>query len=198
MHAKIVLATTNKGKLKELQPLLSSLKIDLIAQSEFNMPEHEETGLSFIENAISKARWAAKYTQLPAIGDDSGLVVPALGGEPGIYSRRYAGNNATDQDNIDKLLSHMAKQSDRKAYFYCAMVYVTDQNDPTPLIAHGECHGEIVTEPQGKNGFGYDPIFYLQDFSKTVAQLSEQDKNRVSHRAKASHSLLSELRRLRS
>lgn len=197
MHSKIVLATGNKGKLKELQPLLSTLGIELIAQSELNVPKHEETGLSFIENAISKARWAAKYTNLPAIGDDSGLVVQALNGEPGIYSSRYAGIEASDDDNIDKLLSTLSDTSDRSAYFYCAMTYVADHDDPTPILALGHCPGEILTERHGQNGFGYDPIFYLPAFAKTAAELTEDEKNRVSHRAKACEALLKQLRELK-
>jgi len=187
---KIILASNNNGKLKELSITLASLNIELVSQSTYQIESVDETGLSFIENALIKARHASKITKLPAIADDSGLVVPALNGEPGIYSSRYSGNQANDQTNIDCLLKKMQTITNRDAYFYCALVFVYNALDPAPLFAIGKFHGEITTNQSGMGGFGYDPIFYIKQHKKTAAQLSSEEKNKISHRAIASQKLL--------
>lgn len=191
---KIILASNNKGKLKELASTLSPLKIELQPQSDFKIKSIEETGLSFVENALLKARYASQETKLPAISDDSGLVVPALNGEPGIYSARYSGEKATDQSNIDYLLDKMHDKTERNAYFYCALVYVRNHLDPAPLIAVGQFHGELLREKSGIGGFGYDPIFFVKKYKQTAAQLPPKEKNKISHRAVASQQLLTLLK----
>jgi XTP/dITP diphosphohydrolase len=192
---KIVLATGNKGKVKELADMLSDLSIEVLPQSDFAVTEVAETGSTFIENAIIKARHAAKHTGLPAIADDSGLAVDALGGAPGVYSARYSGENATDQSNITKLLGLMADvpNDKRQAKFLCVLVYMRHADDPSPIICQGEWCGEIMTEPQGDNGFGYDPIFWVNQQNSSSAQLSSQQKNALSHRGKALKLLLAQL-----
>jgi XTP/dITP diphosphohydrolase len=192
---KIVLATGNKGKVKELARMLSGLGIEVLPQSEFDVTEVAETGSTFVENAIIKARHAAKQTGLPAIADDSGLAVNALGGEPGVYSARYSGDQATDKSNITKLLSVMADvpKAKRQAKFLCVLVYMRHADDPTPIICQGEWCGEITTEQQGENGFGYDPIFWVKELNCSSAQLSPEQKNVLSHRGKALKLLLAQL-----
>jgi XTP/dITP diphosphohydrolase len=193
---KIVLASGNKGKVAELARLLSPLDFDVLPQSEFNVPEVAETGTTFVENAIIKARHAALVTGLPAIADDSGLAVDALDGAPGVYSARFAGENANDRDNIDKLLSEMADipKSQRQAKFLCVLVFMRSADDPTPIICQGEWHGEIAKDIHGENGFGYDPVFWLTGQNCSSAQLSSEQKNTVSHRANAMKILLEKLR----
>jgi XTP/dITP diphosphohydrolase len=192
---KIVLATGNKGKVKELAAMLSGLSIEVLPQSDFAVTEVAETGSTFIENAIIKARHAAKHTGLPAIADDSGLAVDALGGQPGVYSARYSGDHATDQSNITKLLGAMADvpTDKRQAKFLCVLVYMRHADDPSPIICQGEWCGEIMTEQQGDNGFGYDPIFWVNQQNSSSAQLSSQQKNALSHRGKALKLLLAQL-----
>jgi XTP/dITP diphosphohydrolase len=192
---KIVLATGNKGKVKELATMLSDLGIEVLAQSEFDVIEVAETGSTFVENAIIKARHAAKHTGLPAIADDSGLAVDALGGAPGVYSARYSGEHATDQSNITKLLGAMTDvpNDKRQAKFLCVLVYMRHADDPSPIICQGEWCGEIMTEQQGDNGFGYDPIFWVNQQNSSSAQLSSQQKNALSHRGKALKLLLAQL-----
>lgn len=189
---KIVLATGNLGKVKELSELLSSLNIEVLPQSQFNVPDVPETGTTFIENAIIKARHAAKLTGLPAIADDSGLEVDALQGAPGIYSARYAGEYANDDDNMNKLLADMADIPAHKksARFHCVLVFMMHAEDPTPLICHGTWEGSIISEKTGKQGFGYDPIFWDADQGMTSAQLPRDIKNTLSHRSKALAKLL--------
>ena len=189
---KIILATSNPGKIRELNELLAP--IHCISQTTLNIADAEENGLSFIENALIKARHASLHAQKPALADDSGLVVPALNGAPGIYSARYSGAHATDKDNIDLLLKNMIslQGKDREAYFYCALVLVQHAQDPTPLIATGIFKGIIHPEPLGEAGFGYDPVFYIDEYQCTAAQLPAKLKNNISHRAKA----LSQLREL--
>jgi len=184
---KIVLASTNQGKLREIKAFFQGLPIDLISQSEFSVPSVEETGLSFVENAIIKARHASRYCHLPALADDSGLVVNALDGAPGIYSSRYAGVNAHDQDNVKKLLTAMSTVDEKKrqAHFYCALAFVRYPQDPTPLICQGTWEGSILHQPVGEGGFGYDPVFWVQSHQCSAAQLSAAQKNEQSHRAKA-------------
>lgn len=183
----IVLATGNQGKVKELANLLSSHNIEVVPQSNFNVPDVPETGTTFIENAIIKARHAAKSTGLPAIADDSGLEVDALKGAPGIYSARFAGQGASDDDNTDKLLAELTDVPDeqRTARFHCVLVYMEHELDPTPVICHGVWEGSITHEKMGEQGFGYDPVFWQADLEQTSAQLSRELKNKLSHRGKA-------------
>lgn len=185
MFNEIILATNNTGKIAELTAILSPMQC--ISQQIMGIESPEETGLSFIENAILKARHSSRYSNKPALADDSGLVVDALNGQPGIYSARFAGPSAKDQDNIALLLEKMAHLDGehRHAYFYCAIALVQHADDPTPLIATGRCFGEITKAPQGDNGFGYDPVFYRPDYKCTFAELSAAIKNTISHRAKA-------------
>jgi XTP/dITP diphosphohydrolase len=188
----IVLASHNTGKMQELKMGLQSLPVTLIPQSEFKMDEIEETGLTFMENALQKARHASSFANLPAIADDSGLCVPALSLEPGIYSARYAGIGASSNQNIDKLLKNMEglNEGERAAYFYCVIVFVQHPRDPTPIIAEGRWQGSITWQKQGEQGFGYDPIFYVPSEKKTAAELSLACKNKLSHRGQALRNLI--------
>ena len=195
MRKKVVLATGNKGKVKELARMLSCLDFEVLPQSEFDVTEVAETGTTFVENAIIKARHTAKQTGLPAIADDSGLAVHALSGEPGVYSARYSGDQATDLSNITKLLDAMAgiPIEKRQAKFLCVLVFMRHADDPTPIICQGEWCGEIATEQQGENGFGYDPVFWVKEQNCSSAQLSPEHKNTLSHRGKALKLLLTQL-----
>lgn len=195
MMKKIVLATGNQGKVREMADLLSDFGFDVVAQSEFNVSDVAETGTTFVENAIIKARHAAKETGLPAIADDSGLEVDYLNGAPGIYSARYAGEGASDQDNIDKLLEAMqgVAEEQRSARFHCVLVLMRHENDPTPLICHGSWEGRILTEQSGENGFGYDPVFYVPEEGCASAQLEPARKKQLSHRGKALQKLFAAL-----
>lgn len=182
---KIILATSNSGKIAELRSLL--YPTECVPQSMLGIQDAEETGLSFIENALIKARHASRFSGEPALADDSGLVVPALNGQPGIYSARFAGKNASDADNIERLLQQLRLKhtSDRSAFFYCAIALVSHADDPTPMIATGTLNGIITEAPTGNKGFGYDPIFYLPSHQCTLAELSTAEKNTISHRAQA-------------
>lgn len=193
---KIVLATNNQGKVNELQNLLANAGFDIVAQSQFNLPDADETGLTFVENAIIKARYAAKLTGLPAIADDSGLVVEALNGEPGIYSARYAGEHGNDESNNQKLLQALQPipQEKRSAYFYCALVFMRHENDPTPIICLGKWNGLILNELKGKGGFGYDPLFYVPELNCTAAELTKEHKSQISHRGQALKQLIKEIK----
>ncbi|MGE3320454.1 MAG: RdgB/HAM1 family non-canonical purine NTP pyrophosphatase [Candidatus Berkiella sp.] len=184
---KVVIASENHGKLLEIQAFFKSLPLEVVAQSEFAVPSIEETGLSFVENAILKARHAAQYSQLPALADDSGLVVDALGGRPGIYSARYAGKQASMPDNIQKLLAETQSlnDSERRAHFYCAIAFVRHAQDPVPIICQAQWDGQILKELRGTQGFGYDPIFYIPSLGCTAAELPLAKKNQISHRAQA-------------
>ena len=188
----IVLATGNQGKVNELASLLAEQHIEIKPQSQFNVSEVAETGTTFVENAIIKARHAAKITGLPAIADDSGLEVDALNGAPGVYSARYAGENASDDDNTNKLLSALEHVADehRSARFHCVLVYMRHENDPTPLICHGVWQGSIGREKLGEEGFGYDPVFWQEDHQMTSAQLPRALKNQLSHRGQALQKLV--------
>jgi XTP/dITP diphosphohydrolase len=192
---QFVLATGNPGKVKELASMLTPLNIEILPQSKFDVPEIPETGTTFIENAIIKARHAAKLTGLPAIADDSGLEVMALGGAPGIYSARFAGEGATDQNNIDKLLAELKDipADQRQARFVCVLVYMASESDPTPIICQGFWNGHISDDQQGLSGFGYDPIFFVNDKNCTSAELTKETKNTISHRAQALQQLLPQL-----
>jgi len=189
MTQKLVLATGNVGKLKEIQRIFSGLDVDIVPQSEFDAPEADEIGLSFVENAIIKARSAAAHAGLPALADDSGIEVDALQGEPGIHSARYAGN---DESNIDKLLRELSGTADdqRTARFQCVMVYVRHAADPVPLISQGSWEGRILTERQGEGGFGYDPVFFVPEHGCSAAELSADAKNAISHRGKALNEMM--------
>lgn len=193
--SQIVLATGNQGKVKELAAMLTPLSLDVVAQSEFNVPDVPETGTTFIENAIIKARHAAKLTGKPAIADDSGLEVMVLNGAPGIYSARYSGDNANDQTNIDKLLETLKgiPQEQRQARFVCVLVYMQHEHDPTPIICQGFWNGEITQHQEGRAGFGYDPVFYVPSEQCTSAQLDKAVKNKLSHRGQALKSLIPQL-----
>ncbi|MDI9221156.1 XTP/dITP diphosphatase [Pantoea sp. EA-12] len=193
---KVVLATGNPGKVRELADLLAAFGLDIVAQTELGVESAEETGLTFIENAILKARHAAQITGLPAIADDSGLAVDALGGAPGIYSARYAGLDASDQQNLEKLLVALENVPDgqRQAQFHCVLVYVRHAADPTPLVFHGSWAGEITRAAAGEGGFGYDPIFYVPELGKTAGELTKDEKRAVSHRGKALTLLLEAMR----
>ncbi|NIF49505.1 XTP/dITP diphosphatase [Enterobacter sp. Ap-1006] len=193
---KVVLATGNAGKVRELANLLADFGFDVVAQTELNVESVEETGLTFIENAIIKARHAAKVTGLPALADDSGLAVDALGGAPGIYSARYAGEDASDRQNLDKLLEALKDVPDdkRQAQFHCVLVYMRHAEDPTPLVFHGSWPGVITHAPAGQGGFGYDPIFYVPSEGKTAAELTRDEKSAISHRGQALKLLLEAMR----
>jgi len=189
---KVVLASSNAGKIKEFKEILKNFHIDIIPQSDLGVSDIEETGLSFIENAIIKARHAAKVTGLPAIADDSGLAVDALNGAPGIYSARYAGANAGSKNNIAKLLNDMRDVPDNKrsGSFHCVLAFLSHALDPTPLICDGKWSGQILHEPKGENGFGYDPVFYVPSEKMTAAELPSTLKNQISHRGMAIQLLL--------
>jgi XTP/dITP diphosphohydrolase len=189
---EIILASSNQGKVREINQLLTGLDLHVHPQTEYGVPDIEETGLTFVENAILKARNAAQHTGLAAIADDSGIEVDALRGEPGIYSARYAGEGASDQANLEKLLTELGDlpEEKRTARFQCLMVYMRHANDPTPLICQGTWEGRILFEPRGKNGFGYDPVFYVPTHDCSSAELAADIKNSLSHRGQALRKLL--------
>lgn len=193
---KVVLATGNAGKVRELASLLNDFGLDVVAQTELGVDSVEETGLTFIENAILKARHAAKVTGLPALADDSGLAVDVLGGAPGIYSARFSGVDASDQQNLEKLLEELQDVPDdkRQAQFHCVLVYMRHADDPTPLVCHGSWQGVITREQAGSGGFGYDPIFFVPSQGKTAAELTREEKSAISHRGQALKLLLEALR----
>jgi XTP/dITP diphosphohydrolase len=188
---QIVLASNNPGKIREIGQLLEGVGLEIRPQSEFHVPDVEETGLSFVENAILKARHAARISGLPAVADDSGIEVDALGGRPGIYSARYAGPGATDQDNNERLLEELQGMPGerRSARYQCVIVYLRDAEDPMPLICTGTWEGRILPLPKGRHGFGYDPLFYVPTHECASAELEPQVKNRISHRAQALQAL---------
>ncbi|MGD8547283.1 MAG: XTP/dITP diphosphatase [Thiohalophilus sp.] len=192
---QIVLASNNAGKVREIDQMLAEFGMHVHPQSEFGVIEVEETGLSFVENAILKARNAAEQSGLPAIADDSGLEVDALNGAPGIYSARYAGAGASDEQNLQKLLQDLNNipEAERTARFQCLMVYMRHASDPTPLICQGTWEGIITLEPRGDNGFGYDPVFYVPEQHCTSAELPPETKNRLSHRGQALRALVAAL-----
>jgi len=189
---EIILASSNRGKVREINHLLAGLDLHVQPQTEYGVPDIEETGLTFVENAILKARNAAQHTGLPAIADDSGIEVDALQGEPGIYSARYAGAGASDRDNLEKLLAQLGDLpgEQRTARFQCLMVYMRHAHDPTPIICQGTWEGRILFEPRGENGFGYDPVFYVPTQDCSSAELAADVKNSLSHRGQALRKLL--------
>lgn len=194
MTQKIVLASGNQGKLREMNQILSKLDIRVHAQSEFAVPETQEPYLTFVENALAKARHAASLTGLPALADDSGLCVNALMGAPGVQSARYAGEPKSDDRNNQLLLTNLSNLQDRSAYYYCVLVYVRSASDPQPIIADASWHGEIISTARGENGFGYDPYFWIPSLEKTAAELSSEQKNSLSHRGQALNALLEKLK----
>ncbi|ASM55225.1 MULTISPECIES: RdgB/HAM1 family non-canonical purine NTP pyrophosphatase [Pseudoalteromonas] len=194
MIKTLVLATGNPGKVNELANMLSPLNINVVPQSDFNVGEVAETGTTFVENAIIKARHAALITGMPAIADDSGLEVDGLNGAPGVYSARFAGAGATDQDNIDKLLLELGNNPIRTARFWCVLVLMRHANDPTPLICSASWEGEITLTQNGEGGFGYDPVFFVPTLNCTSAELTKEQKNAISHRGQALQNLLQQLK----
>jgi XTP/dITP diphosphohydrolase len=191
---KLVIASNNAGKLREIRLLLEPLGIEVLPQSAFDFPEAEEPHCTFVENALTKARHASKNTGLPALADDSGICVNILGGKPGILSARYAGEPKSDERNNQKLVEALQNQSDRRAYYYCVIALLRHPEDPQPIIADGSWHGEILLNPRGNGGFGYDPYFFLANLGKTAAELPMEQKNRISHRGKALAQLVERLR----
>ena len=198
MSKTLVLASSNPGKVREINQMLAGLHLSVVPQSDFKVIDAEETGLTFIENALLKARNATRHTGLPAIADDSGIEVDYLNGAPGIYSARYAGKNASDEQNLRKLLDDLVgiPEAERTARFQCLMVYLRHEFDPTPIICQGTWEGRILLEPRGANGFGYDPIFFVPELGVTSAELAPERKNEISHRGRAAREarkLLSQL-----
>ena len=193
MPSEWVLASANAGKIEEFQSLFSPMGIKVRPQSFYAVEDVAETGTTFVENAIIKARHAAQVSGLPAIADDSGLAVDALYGAPGIYSARYAGEPRSDQNNIDKLLSDMHEHDNRRARFICVLVFMRSHLDPTPIICQGEWQGEIARQRSGTEGFGYDPVFWLPSENLSAAQLDKTTKNSISHRGAALRGLMREL-----
>ena len=192
---QLILASNNPGKLREFQQMLAPLGIEVLTQAELGIAEAEEPHCTFIENALAKARHVSAACGLPALADDSGICVEALGGAPGVQSARYAGDNPkSDQRNNEKLLHELQGVTDRRAHYYCVLVLVRGAADPQPLIAEGEWQGEIFHTERGAGGFGYDPLFWLPDFGKTAAELTHEEKHAISHRGKALQVLLQRLR----
>ena len=200
---KLVLASSNPGKLRELETLLAPLGMEIVPQASLGVSDAEEPHDTFVENALAKARHASRRTRLPALADDSGICVGALGGEPGVHSARFSGEpppgstpgrEVQDARNNEKLVQLLAGKDDRRAHYYCVIVLLRHAEDPEPVIAEGSWAGEIVAEPRGASGFGYDPHFFLRDFGKTAAELDPEQKNIVSHRGKALRRLLAKLR----
>ena len=190
---KLVLASNNAKKMKELNALLAPLGFEVIPQGQLDIPEAEEPHCTFVENALAKARHAARHSGLPALADDSGLCVKALGGAPGVISARYGGEPKSDARNNEKLLAELASQPDRRAHFVSCLVLCRSADDPQPIIAEGEWHGEILPALRGDGGFGYDPLFFVPEFGKTAAELDADTKNRVSHRGRAMQVLIERL-----
>ena len=191
---KIVIASSNPGKLREFAGLLAPFDFDVVPQSALGVTEAPEPHATFIENALAKARHASRSTGLPALADDSGICVPALHGAPGVFSARFAGEPKSDQRNNEKLLADIGPHRDRRAFYYCSLVLVMHADDPHPLIADGQWHGELIDAPRGVGGFGYDAYFYLPEYKLTAAELAPEIKNRVSHRGLAMQALAEKLR----
>lgn len=194
MTQRLILASNNAGKLKEFAQLLGPIGFELHPQGEFDVPEGEEPFGTFVENALAKARHASRLTGLPALADDSGVCVNALGGAPGVYSARFAGEPKSDARNNQKLVSDLSGLADKSAYYYCVLVYVRHPDDPQPVIADGRWPGEIIASPRGENGFGYDPHFLIPSLGKTTAELAPEEKNALSHRGQALRALVEKLK----
>jgi XTP/dITP diphosphohydrolase len=193
MTQRLILASNNAGKLREFAEILGPIGFELHPQGEFNVPEAQEPHATFVENALAKARHAARLTGLPALADDSGVCVNALGGAPGVWSARYAGEPKSDQRNNEKVIADLASHADKSAYYYCVLVYVRHADDPQPIIADGRWHGEISATARGSGGFGYDPHFWLPQLGKCAAELSKEEKNALSHRGQALRELVGKL-----
>jgi XTP/dITP diphosphohydrolase len=191
---KLVLASGNAGKLREFGQLLAPFDFEVLPQSAFNVPEADEPHVTFVENALAKARHASRLTRLPALADDSGLCVSALGGAPGVYSARFSGEPKSDERNNAKLVADLQGKADRRAHYVAVLVLVHHADDPQPIIAEGEWHGEIVDTPRGEGGFGYDPYFLVPELGQTVAELPHEEKNRRSHRGQALAKLIERLK----
>ena len=194
MQRTVVLASNNAGKLAEFSSLLAPLGMELRKQSELGISEAEEPYATFVENALAKARHVAQLSGLPALADDSGVCVPALGGAPGVLSARYAGEPKSDARNNQKLIHDLSIHEDKSAYYYCVLVYLRHAQDPQPVIAEGRWDGEIIATPRGANGFGYDPHFWIPSLNKTAAELSAEEKNQLSHRGQALRALIAKWR----
>ncbi len=193
MTQRLILASNNAGKLKEFNEILGAIGFTLHAQGEFGVPEADEPHATFVENALEKARHAARLTGLPALADDSGVCVNAFGGAPGVYSARFAGEPKSDARNNEKVIADLAAHADKSAYYYCVLVYVRHADDPQPVIADGRWDGEITPQARGSNGFGYDPHFFIPALGKCVAELTAQEKNALSHRGQALRQLVEKL-----
>lgn len=193
MTQRLILASNNAGKLKEFAQLLGPIGFELHPQGEFDVPEAEEPFGTFVENALAKARHASRLTGLPALADDSGVCVNALGGAPGVHSARFAGEPKSDARNNQKLVADLSTLGDKSAYYYCVLVYVRHPDDPQPVIADGRWDGEIIANPRGDNGFGYDPHFLIPSLGKTTAELAPDEKNALSHRGQALRALVEKL-----
>ncbi len=194
MQRIVVLASNNAGKLAEFSSLLAPLGLELRKQSELGISEAEEPHATFVENALAKARHVAQLSGLPALSDDSGICVPALGGAPGVLSALYAGEPKSDARNNQKLIHDLSTHEDKSAYYYCVLVYLRHAQDPQPVIAEGRWDGEIIATPRGENGFGYDPHFWIAALNKTAAELSAEEKNQLSHRGQALRALIAKWR----
>jgi XTP/dITP diphosphohydrolase len=190
---KVMLATRNQGKVLEIRRLLQPLGLNLENQIDTDIPSAVEDGETFVENALIKARAVCLASSMPAIADDSGLVVPALDGRPGIYSSRFAHQEATDEENNTELLAQLTDHKSRDAFFFCCMVFLRHAQDPTPMIAYGKWWGEILAHPRGNGGFGYDPLFYISGEKRSAAQLTPEQKSRLSHRGQASQHLITQI-----
>mgnify|MGYP000983955461 CR=1 FL=1 len=191
---KLVIASNNQGKLREIKAILTPLAIDVASQSDFSVTEADEPHPTFVENALTKARHASRCAGLPALADDSGICVQALDGAPGVNSARYAGEPKSDERNNQKLIEVLKNHTDRRAYYYCIIVLLRHAEDPQPVIVDGSWHGEIIDQPRGAGGFGYDPYFFLPEFGKTAAELPSEQKNQISHRGQALTQLVAILR----
>lgn len=194
MQRTVVLASNNAGKLAEFSSLLAPLGLELRKQSELGISEAEEPHATFVENALAKARYVAQLSGLPALADDSGVCIPALGGAPGVLSARYSGEPKSDARNNQKLIQDLSAHEDKSAYYYCVLVYLRHADDPQPVIAEGRWDGEIIATARGANGFGYDPHFWIAALNKTAAELSAEEKNQYSHRGQALRALIAKWR----
>ena len=194
MTQRLILASNNAGKLKEVSEILGPIGFTLHPQGEFDVPEADEPFATFVENALEKARHAARLTGLPALADDSGVCVNAFGGKPGVWSARFAGEPKSDARNNEKVIAELEAHADKSAYYYCVLVYVRHADDPQPVIADGRWNGEITPLARGSNGFGYDPHFYIPSLGKCVAELSSAEKNALSHRGQALRALVEKLK----
>ena len=191
---KLVIASNNPGKLREIDRILQPLGLEVLPQSAFNIPEAEEPYCTFIENCLTKARHASEHSGLPALADDSGICIDALNGAPGVYSARFAGEPKSDQRNNEKLIELLQHETNRKAHYYCVIILVRHPHDPQPIIAEGSWHGEIIDTPRGSGGFGYDPYFLVPELGQTGAELAPDVKNGMSHRGKALAELVTKLK----